>query len=385
MDFLKPSTTAALAAAKTNALNKVTPPVPQAQSLIKGQKIQASELLAPILGKAVAGISTGINTKLSDGLFTSGAKDELIAADIYGEDNSSIINTFTDKLSGIGGLITGNKSSIVSDLLKMASSGGKIDLKSMTDRIVQEMGGSSGIISNLSSAVQGKLTGSFSVSSELFDKMKVSLGDITSGYRGGDLTSARGIFDLMGRFCGDSDLFKMVDLGAQTNLLSGLIDQAISYGVTEFIPKLLENSKDSRVTEISLENNIQSAVEQADLATINLIADTLGSARITTFAPTAVSTILARYKIPNGKKDTDYATLWAALKTTLDRLDPYWLEVQRGSELHYNLGSFTLASEDVKKIVVSDPVASLLVMVGKDYPKIDLMESAKKQYPLLAA
>ena len=386
-DFQKPSTGVAKEATKEKNATKTTPAIPQQTSKIKGHKVSSNELMTSVLGKAVSGLSTGVSTKLASGIFGTGAQDQLISQDIYGKDNSDIINTFTDRLKdAAGGLLGGSKSSIVSDLLNIAkSSGGKLDLGSMTDRIAKEMSGGSGILNQLTAGVKDKLTGQLGVSSDLFDKMKVTLGNLSSGYQNGDLNSARGIFDLMGRFCGDSDLFKMVDLGAQTNLLSGLIDQAMSFGFSDAIDRLIDSSQDSKVTTISLENNIRTAVERADLTAINIIADNIGALRITSRSPEAVVTILARYRIPAGKKDTDYPTLWTALKETLDRIDPHWLTVERNGESLLNLASFRNASDDVKKIAGNDPQIGVLLMIAKDYPSVNLMDALKKQYPLLAA
>jgi hypothetical protein len=387
--FQKPSTIAKQTSDQNNPVaEKVA--VPQKEGTIKGHKIQASELLKSVLGRSIDGVSKGINTKISDTIFSTGAKDELLTVDIYGKENSDVINTFTDKLKGLTAGqfgLGGAKSSIVSDLLSIAKSGksGKFDLGSMTDRIVKEMGGSSGILNNLTDAAKGPLTSSLGISSTVFDKMKVKLGEVYSAYQGGDLTSARGIFDLMGRFAGDSELFKMIDLGAQSNLLAGLINQAISFGVPESIDRLIEHSQDTRVTEVALQGNINTAIEYGDIRTLDRMTTQLGAGRILSQSPLAVQILLARYKIPNGKKDTDYVTLWTELKALLNKINPQWLYRDRNGVLLTNLDSFLKVSNDVKRIAVHDTDVSVALMIASDYQPQDLMEMFKKQYPLLAA
>lgn len=363
----------------------------EAQSTKEGTKIPAVELVKNILGKEVGKMGSGISTKLASAIFTTGAKDELATADVYGKTNSDVINQLTGLLKG-GDLnqfgLGSGKSSIVTDLMKMVKvDAGKLslDTKGWTDRLVSEMGSGSGLLNGLSDNLKGSLTQSLHITPSTYDKILVGVGNAYSSYRSGDLTTARGVFNLMGRVCGDTELFKTIDLGAQANLFTGLISQAISLGVPEAIDKLLESSKDPSVTRAALHNNIETAVNAGDLATVNLIAQKLGNGRVTSQVPLAVSKLLANYKIPAGKKETDYPALWLSFKATLDNISPTWMTVERDGVSISNLAAFSKASADARKVMQTDPTLRVATLIAGSYTSRNLLEAAQKQYPLLVA
>lgn len=392
--FQKPSTNAQQAnVSKENTSVEKTSLPKEAQTTQSGTKIPVTELMKNVIGTAgdIGKMGSGINTKLANAIVSSGAKDELMTDDVYGKKNSDVINKLSGLLKGgdLSSLGLGNgKTSIVGDLMKMVKTdGGKLslDTKGWTDRLVAEMGTGSGSFAGLTDGLKGSLTSSLSITPATYDKILLSVGDAYSAYKSGDLTSAKGVFNLMGKICGDSQFFQAVDLGAQSNLFTSLVDQAIRLGVPDAIDKLIEKSRDRSVTDTALLNNIDTALRAGDVRTVNLIASTMGDGRVRAQVPQAARVLLANWRIPAKKKENDYPALWAELKATLDRIHPGWETVDRNGVAVTDLTVFSLASEDVRKVASTDAAMRVMSTIAGAYESRNLMETALQQYPLLAA
>lgn len=389
--FKKPSSNAQ-AAAKKVSVEKVSLP-PAAMTGDESIKIQASELVKSVYAPTEGDIdqmSSGISKKLVNTIFTTGAQDKLLTTDVYGKENSNVINKMMGLLQGDSANqfgIGGSKSSIIDDLRGMIrTDGGKLslDTKGWTDRIVAEMG--AGSMNGLSGALKTSLTSSLGITPAIYDKVLMTVTDTYRAYSNGDLSTARGVFNLMGNVCGDTELFQTVDLGAQANLVSGLVNQAIQLRVPEAIDSLMAKSTlDSSVKNAALQNNIDTALTSGDIKTVQLIASVLGDGTIAAQNPQAAPILMANYEIASGSKESDYAMLWTDLKTTLDKIDGNWMQQDRNGESVSYLGTFAKMSDDMKLIAATDPDLRVQMAIAEDYPSRDIMATAQKQYPLLVA
>lgn len=328
------------------------------------------------------------DSKLADTIFRSGPKDSVLAVDVLGITDTSVLNNITDKFSGFAlstldefRKSTGLNTDLTS-LIKKNGNGFSFDTKALTDRVFSAIGGSSSALRGLTDKLQTSLTGGAGIDSSIYSKVEAVVNGVTKTFDSSNLKDARGIFSLVNQISGNDQLTKFFDVGAEANVLSGLFREAIQMGIPETIQTLIDTARSSRAADLALRGNIGVAVTLADLHTTNLMVDTLGLNRVLADVPNAPERILANYNLSAGIKNEELDDELARLLETMDKLRPGWAVYDRGGEAVNDLSLYTYASEDARKLLLRDPLHRTAMLVGPSYSATRMLVDLKKMYPL---
>lgn len=328
------------------------------------------------------------DSKLADTIFRSGPKDSVLAVDVLGITDTSVLNNITDKFSGfaLSALDEFRKSTglntDLTSLIKKNGNGFSFDTKALTDRVFSAIGGSSSTLRGLTDKLQTSLAGGFGIDTSIYSKVEAVVDGVTKSFDSANLKDAKGIFSLVNQITGNDQLTKFFDVGAEANVLSGLFREAIQMGIPETIQTLIDTAKSSKAADLALRGNIGVAVTLADLHTTNLMVDTLGLNRVLADVPNAPERVLANYSLPAGIKNEELDDELARLLETMDKLRPGWAVYDRGGEAINDLSLYTYASEDARKLLLRDPLHRTAMLVGPSYSATRMLVDLKKMYPL---
>lgn len=328
------------------------------------------------------------DSKLADTIFRSGPKDNVLAVDVFGISNTSVLNSITDKFSGfaLSSLDEFRKSTglttDLTSLIKKAGNGFSFDTKALTDRVFSAIGGSSSTLRGLTDTLQSSLTGGFGIDTSIYSKVEAVVNNITKSFDVVNLKDAKGIFSLVNQISGNDQLTKFFDVGAEANLLSGLFREAIQLGIPETIQTLIDTAKSSRAADLALRGNIGVAVTLADLHTTNLMVDNLGLNRVLADVPNAPERVLANYTLPVGIKNEQLDSELTKLLTTMNKLRPGWAIYLRDTVQINDLSLYTYASNDARKLLMRDPLHRTAMLIGPSYRATRMLAELKKMYPL---
>lgn len=346
---------------------------------------------------ADAAIQTAASGKLAETLFTGAPLDDLLTVDAYGLDNSQILNTI-DKLRGFGDGAIGNLVGGIKDTFGSAKGifskglGGvfEIDPKTLTARVTDSLNSVSQL-RNMNGDLRSIITnpGAFSglggpgaPINNLMSQVSTVINDVERIRDFSDVRSARDLVNVMNHLTGGSAIGKLFDLGAETQLLSGVFRDAIESGLPEAIEMLANGNflhKDAGY--YALRNNITIAVEQSELQVVEQMIITLGVDRLLADKPDTIEALIRNYRFPAGTATTDYDAEYLKLKSVLDKLNPNWGKVKRGGEWLSDLTYFTQASPDALALFYRQPELETVIMISSTYPSMDLVGSIKLKYP----
>lgn len=328
--------------------------------------------------------------KLADTIFKSGPKDELLAVDVFGISDSNVLNSITGKLTGFAtdALESFRKNGGITNLTSLIkdAASGKLSLNAdaLKDRVISAMGGTSNILRSVSDGLQKTLTQGFGISPEVYSQIEATVSGVATSFNTGNIKDAQGIFNLVNQITGQKELAQFMDVGAEANMLSGLFREAITLGVPGCVDALVQNAKSDTAADYALRANIQVAVGMADLNTTNLMVDTLGLNRVIADVPNAAALLLSSYRIPAGVSYEGLDAELTRLLSTLDKLQPGWGSYNRNGVAVSDLSLYTFASPDARKLLDRDPTHRLNAVVASQYQPINMLQQAKKMYPLAA-
>ena len=354
----------------------------------------ASQLTAQLSGVtgAAAGIVDGVkarlnqlqNVKLAETILTTGPKDELLTVDVLGVSDTNILNSVIGKLAGSAAstlsAFRSNPSNLLGNVVGLISNnGGKFsfDTKALTDRVLSSLGGGEGLLRTMSSGLQNTLTQGLGIDPNLYSQVTGIINGVTTSFQSGNFSDARGIFEIINQITGQSDLAKFFDVGAEANLLSGIINEAIKLGIPDTITLLLEKANSSEAANAALRSNLTTAIEFSDLTTCATIIDTIGSNQVLADVPAMAQQLLAQYRMPTGTTRADYAARYLDLKAVLDAIKPGWGTVDRAGEPATDLSLFSTCSADAVLVL-----STHAVKIAPSYTREDLLTSVKGKYPL---
>ena len=336
---------------------------------------------------ATAGMST-INAKLADTMFTALPDEEVLATDAYGLKKDTTLNSLVGKLKGFstgllekaGGAKTAGKS-LLSGILSDVRNGGKIDAKALTGRIAETLGGKVGILGSMTGALGKTLNEKTGLPTSIFNKIESAVSGQLLGYSSVDVKSARGIFDIVGRVTGDSEIAEYFDVGAEASLLSTVYREALSVGIPDTIDAMHAQAKSKEAAYYALQSNQIVAAQLGEVATLELMADTLGSDRMLADNPRVVSQLLGNYRLPDQTSPDDYPGLLSKLVTALNKIDPHWGQYKRGNTWVTDLSAFVSLSGDARTLLSTDPAYEVAIALAGEYPSQDLIALSKTNYP----
>lgn len=325
--------------------------------------------------------------KLADTIFKTGPKDDLLAVDVYGISDNGILNNITDKLSGfaMGALDSFRKSTgLVTDLtsmIRMENGGFSFDKQALVDRVASAMGGTSNILRGMSGDLQTSLTQGYNVDPSILSQVQVVVGEATQSFSSGNLKDARGIFDLVNQISGDSQLSQFIDVGAQTNMLSGLFREAIQMGVPEAVEALANQAQYSMSADYALRGNIEVAVTMSDLDTTSLMVDKLGLNRVLADVPDAATRLASNYQLPDGIDNAGLDAEATKFTNTLSKLHPGWDSYNRDGTAVSDLSIYTALSQDARQLLGRDPDHQVAALIASSYQGGSMIDQVKTMYP----
>ncbi len=381
---------------KTQAGNKAVETAKNASAKLQqklGNKglgaVQSLGGLGNLGDKVSEGLSSLVNSKLVDTIFTAGPLDDLLAVDAYGIKDSNILNSLVGKLTGFATDSLDNfrlSPGLISDVVNMATSGGgfKIDAKALTDRVVSSLGGSQGILRNVSTSLQDTFTQGFGIPSNIYQEVVGVVAGVTRDFNTGNMKDARGLFNMINQITGNNKLAEFFDVGAEANLLSGVFSEAIRLGVPDAIETMVTQSKSKKAADYALRANVVVAVSYSDVATTALMLDQLGAARVKADLPDAAKRLLSNYAFPAETTPDEYAAQYTLLKEVMDQLEPGWGFYSRDGQQVNDLTLFATASEDARTLLAMQPEFAEAALIAPSYSTVPLMSSLKSKYPMAA-
>lgn len=363
----------------------------QAASQLKNSlSSQVNSKLSDGAGKLQERLNSLANTKLAETFLTTGAKDELMTVDPLGVSDVNILNSLAGKLSGFdtsflesfrsgGTTVLGQLSSLVG-----GSDGGfSFDTSALTSRVLDSLGGSQGMLRNLTSELQSNLTQGFNIDSSIYDQVLGSINGTVSSFSTNNFSDARGIFDLVNQITGQSNLAQFFDVGAEANLLSGIFNEAIQLGIPMVVDALLSQADSSYAADQALRANIPTVIAYCDLDTATQLIDRLGVNQVIADAPAMAQQLISTYRMPSGTTSDQYTLRYTELKAVLDILQPGWGRVNRNGTDIIDLGMFANASADAMVVLNTQSEWSPALKIARFYtPARDLVTVGREMYPL---
>lgn len=343
------------------------------------------------VGAAATASMSLINAKLADTMMVSLPTEEVLTVDAYGIKGKETLNSVVGKLTGfatdllqnVGGL-KGLGSTLAKSALGSITSGGKIDVKSLTERVVSTMGGKSGILSGLSTSLVSGIGDQLGIPPNIYNRIESTIGGAVQSYNAGNMKSASGIFDLVGRITGDSELSTYFDVGAEAQLLSTIYREALNVGLPDAIKAMNSKAKSSEAAYYALQSNLIVAANLGEIQTVSLMTEVLGAARVIGDCPTVVGRLLSAYTFPEGTVAESYPALYTTLVTSLNAIDPNWGRYKRGAVMATDLKYFTSISDDARTLLSSqESFAATAIKLAPSYPTADLLQVVKTNYPQL--
>ena len=375
----------AVSGAADSAGNKLTTAAQQAADKLKRQlDSKASGALEKRIG-ALA------NSKLADTFFTAGPKDELLTVDVLGVSDTGILNNLVNKLTGFdtSGLESfragsGNILSDLGSILSNAASGYSINTGTLVNRVVDAIGGNSYALRSLSNTAQQIVAQELGISPSVYRAVSAVINGNNTGFYANNISDARGVFDLVGQITGDRQLMQFFDVGAEANLISGLVHEAIALGIPDTIDLLVQKSKSSDAARYALRANIGYAVQTANINTMTTMLTHVDPALVLNDYPTAGSQILANYVMPKDLPSSSYGAEYTKLKNVLDQVHPGWDSVTRGNDAIVDLTFFSRASADVQRLLAAEPSYATAIKIAPSFRVQDLKAMARRMYPRIA-
>lgn len=356
-----------------------------------------------------------LSKKLVSTLFSTGPKDDLTTVDVYGVMSKALIPSINGKLNlqigqnlmqqlgipgdpkdslkqllggggGLGSLVNGLTSSgnPIAEALKKVESGWGIDKEGLTNRVIDALGGKSGLVNGLSDGLKTALTSTVGLNGSLGNQITAVVNNVTQKVNVSSLTDARDLLALVGEVTGSPELSQFFDDGAETTLLSGLFGEAIAQGMPNAVEALITNARDSDIVKKALQQNIGTALVSGNLDTVNLLAGALKAGPILKEVPDAPSVVLSAYKAPKGTTQAAYTQERDKLLTALTGLDPNWGKSDRGGSTTVDLAAFTSLSKDSERALATSSEHAVVLELAKTYRSTSFRSQIKKQYPRAA-
>lgn len=342
---------------------------------------------------------------IAQAVFESGPKDSVVMVDVYNAVTPEVRNNLTSKLSAFGNSLTDSFSSATKTVKELGATitNGRMNVEQAAQRIRAALNGSRGDITNLATGLQNAifsgLTGAapgtnyIQEASSLYDQVSIVVGQ-GKHLVNSDKKSVSAILNFVSDLT-NQPVFKTLDLGAEAALLGGLLGEVSSWGVPSLVDTMMEG-KDQEFKYAIYSRNSESVLRNSSAAMIEHYVNQGLASALTSNQPGFGNDFLAQYTFPDGTTPDKYPVLHAQLVKIMDDLKPNWLRIQRGEvitnnngqtvitpKMVPNLGALTRASSDAKTLLASDATTRTQVLISSNFPRIDLIQLAKRNYPLI--
>lgn len=300
-------------------------------------------------------------TRLSDTIFKGRATDDLAAVDARTVvDEGKVISAFKNKgmmnSPLIDKLTTDFKGLKLGDVTKyIDKSTLLVDKKRLMDDVLNGMGKygalimgdqPGGILDKLKDRgldLAGWLDG------DLIQNAQVLIEDAKYIFDGDNFKDAQSFANYMGRFLGNSNLAKFVNLSEESAFLGSLLSYAIGIGLPELIDGIIaESSGDKEVKEDLWGRVGAEAIFSSDLKSLNKALDNTSLSEIRKYVGDPVKSLLLSYASRTNEYDFNRTAEATMLNSTLLRLDPVWNKITLGGKVRVNLSAYQMLSPDAR-------------------------------------
>lgn len=329
--------------------------------------------------------------KIASSIFSSGAKDELLAVDVYAVKDSLVKNNIVESTVDFGSEVFDtlrNDPGAALDLARIVSvegSGIGLDKAALTDRIIS-VAGSVPAFNKLTNAAKGTMVSGLEkvgIKPSTSIGVMAVVGEVVGSVRPGDITDARGIADILGRITGNPEVAKILDLEAEAALFGSIFSEAMRLGIPDAIDLLIEKASADETVRRFLQDNLLTAVTMCDLKSVRRIVDKIGRSAALAQVPNIVILILTFYFYQDEADRNRKAAVLAELVGLLDYIQPEWYlyNGRPGEDPVTKIGVFSYASEDAIDLFMSSPRYQTEIMIAGLYPTQDLMGMTQQMYP----
>ena len=339
-------------------------------------------------------------------VFETGPKDNVAMVDAYNAATPEVRNDLTSKLSSFGNSLTETFGAAVRSISKIGDkiTSGELNVDDAARRIKSALGGSRGDIASLATSVQNgifsELTGTVpgtnyvKGATDLYDSVQVVSGN-AQYLINSDQRSVQSILGFVSDITGNS-VFKSLDIGAEAALVGGLLGEVSSWGVPELMDEMMAGRDDQFKYSVYSRNSDSILSSSPTPAMMDYYVTQGMASALTSNQPDFGTNYLQQYTFPLNTTPDQYATLHTQLVKIMDALVPNWLYTQRGStttvvgdttvitpRMVTNLAVIERASVDAKILLTSQPSTMAACLAAPNFPKVDLIQLAKKIYPLI--
>lgn len=326
--------------------------------------------------------------KIASSLFKSGPVDSLLTIDTYKQKANQTLNALPDVLKNFSAdaaqSIRKNPAMLKSIMRDVtASNNGRLSKVDALLRISKSMG-SSGLIKNLTSSMQGTMF-------EAFDQFGVSKGTVgaimgatktgVKAFMSGNLDDVNGLAALAKQLTGKSDIFSVFDLAAEAAMATTIIDFAIKSGATDLIQEAVASVSDRSVTLYAFNRSYTVAILSSNIDALRIMGETMTAGGVLSAAPDACKRILMSYKYADKTTPAQYPERTTELLAVLNHIDPNWSKYSRNGELVDNLEMFTYASSNALTLLGQVEEYKLPVLIAPTHKSAALPTLIRTYYP----
>lgn len=175
----------------------------------------------------------------------------------------------------------------------------------------------------------------------------------------------------------------VVDTGAKTAALVGVVNGLGGLGATQFVPEVISKLDRNMAFNI-VKGSSTTLIDSGNLNTLNELKTITPLNTLTINTPDAARRLLKNYVIPDGVTPDNYNEEAAKFKSILNDLKPDWLLTVRDGKTVYNLNALKDASEGAVEVLSRDYEVNSSILTATHYDVVPLKELLKKNYPLIA-
>lgn len=337
--------------------------------------------------------------KIASPAFNGGAKDELLAVDVYAPIDGATKNALTSQLSSFGSSMSESLGGVLATVKNVGSKilGKNVNLDQAKDRIMRAMGGSRNDILNLATGIQNgvfsELTGADPATNYVRKASEMANSIMLIGTQGKQMMD-RGGFNQISALMGfasqltGNPIFKALDLGAETAMLKGVLGEVSKWGIPSLVDDIIKSSVEKTGSNRSAYHAVSRTSGQiamtANIGTIQQLITSVGVSSLTQGTPNFAQLFLGRYDFAVGTTEADYPARLAELVTVMNQLKPDWFYVMRGGEQVINYAIITSASADAKTLFRSDPLYLQAILTAPFYRSTGSTALMKRMYPQVA-
>lgn len=337
------------------------------------------------------GTAARAKTDAATSVFSTTAKDTLMAVDGYGKSakdvltqTQSLITTkiksakdwlFNSEIGGLGSL---------SDALKAAADAKKdIDAlqKEITSTINDSVSSIRGLTDDVMRPAQDVL---YELNKIPLDKLSTTDGWI-SMVAGSSVSQFNDLGNLAKNF-----LSKAENIGdqykskyAQLASAVGILDNASTLGYISIIDSVMDEYGTEPATKETLVAKFPYAITTGDVGLMKSIVEHLGADYILVKYPNAIQRIITGFVLQIGVTSTEYSEILTKLKEVMALINPTWYKAPY-SNGDNNVGVFANASTGCQALFKHDPTLAYMLCVGlRMNNNTSALDTAKSMYPYM--